>query len=165
MTEQPSQNPRVGDVAPIFTATDEQANTLHLSQFLGQRVVLFFFPRAAATHCQMQVRRFQALIPEFEAASVQVIGVSSDTTRRQVELRGLCQLSYPLIPDPTHQVSGLYGVLDDLEPGETVRCARRETFLVSPEGKIEVHWNTVAPHSHAAEVLQRVWEFQSPLLT
>lgn len=147
---------QVGDLAPDFTATDDAGQPLTLSGWRGRWVVLFFFPRAAATHCQMQARRFQALFPEFRAAGAQLVGVSSDTRQSQVEFRGLCQLDFPLIPDRTHALSGLYGVLDEPEPGDEVRPARRETFLISPDGVIAAHWRDVVPHTHAAEVLERL---------
>lgn len=153
---------QIGDPAPDFTARDHEGRAVSLSRWQGRWVVLFFFPRAAATHCQMQARRFQALSPEFQAAGAHIVGVSSDTRQRQTEFRGLCDLSFPLISDRTGDLSRLYGVLDGLEPGEEVPLARRETFLISPEGRVAHRWRGVVPHTHAAEVLGQLRALQVP---
>ncbi len=153
---------QTGDLAPDFTATDEGGRPVSPSRWRGRWVVLFFFPRAAATHCQMQARRFQALFPEFQAAGAHVVGVSSDTRQRQTEFRGLCDLSFPLLSDRHGQISRLYGVLDAPEPGEEVALARRETFLISPEGRVAHRWREVVPNVHAAEVLQTLHTLQAP---
>lgn len=161
MTIPATQALQVGDRAPDFTVTDDMSGKVTLSGWRGEWVVLFFFPRTAATHCQMQARRFQTLFPEFRAAGARLLGVSSDTRQSHTEFRGLCQLSFPLIPDRAHWLSAAYGVLDDLEPGEDVRRARRETFLISPEGRVAAHWREVVPNVHAAEVLGRLRDLQA----
>ncbi|BDP43264.1 peroxiredoxin [Deinococcus aetherius] len=152
---------QIGDPAPDFTAPDNDGCSVGLSGWRGRWVILFFFPRAAASHCQMQARRFQALFPEFQAAGACVVGVSSDTRQRQTEFRGLCDLSFPLISDRSGGLSRLYGVLDDPEPGEDVALARRETFLISSIGRIAHRWREVTPNVHAAEVLRKLRELQA----
>lgn len=129
---------------------------MSLADFRGSWLVLFFFPRASTTHCQLQARRFEALVPEFRALNARILGVSSDARSQQMAFRNLCQLSFSLIPDTNHQLSERYGVLDEPFPGEETRPARRETFLISPEGRVVRHWTEVVPKTHAAEVLEEL---------
>lgn len=151
-------SPRPGDPAPDFQARSERNDPIHLAALRGQWVVLFFFPRANTTHCQLQARRFEALMPEFRALGAQPIGVSSDSRTQLVTFHDVCRVSYPLVPDPEHVLSERYGVLDDAWPDSPVRPARRETFLISPEGQVVRHWTNVDPGTHAAEVLAEVQE-------
>lgn len=143
-----------GDRIPPFTATLD--NGRPYAPQPGRWRVLFFFPKAATTHCQLQARRYQALATEFQALDVDVAGINSDPRREQVSFRELCALDYPLLADEGHVLTELFGVLDEPWPGEQVRRARRETFLSDPQGVIVRHWTEVDPATDAATVLQDV---------
>ncbi|WP_027481614.1 peroxiredoxin [Deinococcus pimensis] len=146
--------PSVGDLAPTFDAARDDGAPFALSDWHGSWVVLFFFPRSATTHCQMQARRFQALLPEFEKLGALVVGVSSDTAERQGTFRSVCRLDFPLVPDSELAVCRVYGVLEDapVEEEPTPR-ARRETFLIAPDGRVARRWAPADPNSNAADVL------------
>ena len=147
---------QIGDPAPSFLPliTSQQPNAAIDS---GAWTVLFFFPRGNNPHCVMQSRRFQALLPEFEQLGVQVVGVSVDTTEQQQYFRDFCVLRFPLISDAAYALSRTYGVLETVDfEGEQVTYARRETFLIDPQGRIHQHWTDVDPDTHAATVLERV---------
>lgn len=117
--------------------------------------VLFFFPRAATTHCQMQARRFEALMPQFEALGVRVVGLSSDTEPQHRSFRDVCKVSFPLVSDADGSVARAFGVLEeDVVENETTRRAKRRTFLVSPQGRVVKRYDDVDPNTHAAEVLE-----------
>ncbi|WP_019010242.1 peroxiredoxin [Deinococcus aquatilis] len=145
-----------GDLVPDFTAQTDQDRPYRFTQNSGGWRVIFFFPRANTTHCQMQARRYQALSGEFAAHGITLSGVSSDTRKQQLVFRDICKVDFPLISDTDHTVSRLFGVLDDLLPGEEVQMARRETFLIDPQGRIAQHWNGVDPATDAATVLEEV---------
>ncbi|MFB9993667.1 peroxiredoxin [Deinococcus oregonensis] len=145
-----------GDLVSDFTAQTDQDRPYRFSQNSGGWRVIFFFPRANTTHCQMQARRYQALSSEFEAHGVSLLGVSSDTRQQQLMFRDICKVSFPLISDTDHTVSRKLGVLDDLMPGEDVQMARRETFLIDPPGRIAQHWQGVDPATDAEIVLEQV---------
>lgn len=149
-------SPRPGDPAPEFETRSDGGDPLSLVDVRGHWLVLFFFPRANTTHCQLQARRFEALAPAFGALNARILGVSSDARAQQMAFRNLCQLSFPLIPDTDHQLSERYGVLGEPFPGEETRLARRETFLISPEGRVVRHWTEVIPKTHAAEGLEEL---------
>ncbi|THF71111.1 peroxiredoxin [Deinococcus sp. Arct2-2] len=145
-----------GDLVPDFSAQTDQERLYQFAQNNGGWRVIFFFPRANTTHCQMQARRYQSLSGEFAAHGVSLLGVSSDTRKQQLMFRDICKVAFPLISDTDHAVSRRFGVLDDLLPGEEVQMARRETFLIDPQGRIAHHWQGVDPATDAAEVLEEV---------
>jgi thioredoxin-dependent peroxiredoxin len=109
----------------------------------------------------MQARRFQALLPEYARRGVQVVGVSSDTAQQQKVFRDSCQLDFPLITDTGYAVGELYGVMDHVHvDGESSLRARRESFLIDPQGKVARHYTEVDANTHATEVLE---DFESVL--
>ncbi|GAA0505078.1 hypothetical protein GCM10008937_11100 [Deinococcus depolymerans] len=136
---------------PEFTAVQEDGSP-YLPAARRWRV-LFFFPKTATTHCQLQARRYEALQPEFRALGIDVVGVNGDPRREQVRFRDLCRLTFPVLNDVRHEVTNLFGVLDEPWPGETLRRPRRETFLISPDGVIKQHWQAVHPGQDAELVL------------
>ncbi len=145
-----------GDLVSDFTAQTDQDRPYRFAQNSGGWRVIFFFPRANTTHCQMQARRYQALSSEFAARGVSLSGVSSDTRKQQLMFRDICKVDFPLISDTDHAVSRQFGVLDELVPSEDVQVARRETFLIDPQGRIAQHWQSVDPATDAATVLEEV---------
>ncbi|MBZ9753128.1 peroxiredoxin [Deinococcus sp. HMF7604] len=146
----------VGDYLPRLTA--EQDTGLAYAPAQGRWRVLFFFPKTATTHCQLQARRYQALYPQFQAQGVDVVGINGDPRQEQARFRDVCKLDYPLLDDRKQVVSSLFGVLDDPWPGEDVRRPRRETFLVAPDGVITDHWTEVIPGQDAETVLAQIQE-------
>ncbi|PTA69866.1 peroxiredoxin [Deinococcus arcticus] len=145
-----------GDRVPDFTAQQDSGRPYAPAP--GRWRVLFFFPKTATTHCQLQARRYQALAAEFQAHGVDIVGVNGDPKQEQARFRELCKLDYPLLDDRKQEITTLFGVLDDPWPDEEVRRPRRETFLVAPDGIITDHWTEVNPGQDAETVLARVRE-------
>ncbi|MGM9319427.1 peroxiredoxin [Deinococcus aquaticus] len=140
-----------GDHVPSFTARRDDDQTFHFMP--GQWTVLYFFPKTATTHCQLQARQYQANLPAFSELGAEVIGVNADPKREQAQFRDLCRLDYPILNDRTQALSREFDLLDDVWPGETVQRPRRETFLIDPEGVIRRHWKHVNPGQDAPSVL------------
>ncbi len=141
-----------GDQVPDVSALSDDGKQVQLSAWRGQPVVLFFFPNAAATHCQMQARRFQGLIEEFESLNVQLLGISVDSRAQHTTFRGMCKLSFPLLADTDYRLSEQFGVLTETDDG-AVKYARRVTFLIDPQGRVLERWDDVNPNTNAGEVL------------
>ncbi|PYE55250.1 peroxiredoxin [Deinococcus yavapaiensis] len=117
--------------------------------------VLFFFPRAATTHCQMQARRFESLNPDFQALGVQIVGASSDTRPQHSSFRDLCRVTYPLVADPSGELGRAFGVLEDeVVDGENNLRAKRVTFVLSPDHRVVKRYDDVDPDAHASIVLE-----------
>jgi thioredoxin-dependent peroxiredoxin len=141
-----------GDPVQDFSARSDDGSPVQLSAYAGGRVLLFFFPNVTSTHCQMQARRYQTLEGEFTALGVQLLGVSVDSRTVQSSFRELCKLSFPLISDGDHALSNQFGVLTQTDDGAMI-YARRTTFLIGADGRVEQRWDDVNPNTNAAEVL------------
>ena len=144
-----------GDRVPEISALSDNGKQVQLSAWRGQLVVVFFFPNAAATHCQMQARRFQGLAEEFQALKVQLLGISVDSRSQHVTFRELCKLSFPLLADTDYHLSQQFGVLTQTDDGEA-KYARRITFLIGPQGQVLQRWDDVNPNTNAREVLMAI---------
>ena len=144
-----------GDPVPEISALSDNGQKVQLSAWAGRPVVVFFFPNAAATHCQMQARRFQSLAEEFRALNVQLLGVSVDSRSQQAAFRELCKLSFPLVADTEYHLSEQFGVLTQME-SDARKYARRTTFLISPQGRVLRRWDDVNPNTNAGEVLAAI---------
>lgn len=153
----------VGDRVPDFITV--QDNDQPYAPSTGRWRVLFFFPKTATTHCQLQARRYQALAADFRTLGVDLVGINGDPKRELSSFRDLCKLDYPLLNDRKQEVSAMFEVLDEPWPGEDVRRARRETFLVAPDGVITDHWTDVSPGEDAGIVLARAQERLEPTFT
>jgi peroxiredoxin Q/BCP len=143
-----------GNTVPTFSAVMDDGQPY--TPRAGRWQVVFFFPKAATTHCQLQARRYQALYAEFQALGVDVVGVNSDPRRALVKFRDVCRLDYPLLLDEQRRLSQQFGVQDEQWPDEPVRRVRRETFLMDPEGVVRHHWTAVEPGNDAQIVLDEV---------
>ncbi len=143
--------PRVGDHAPDFEARSDDGRRVNLRSLRGSWVVLCFFPRAGSPGCSLEARQFERALPDFERLGARVVGVSVDTEARAALMRERCGLTFPLLPDGAQRLGRAYGVSGGL--GGLLGLARRQTFLISPEGLVARHWRQVNPVGHAAEVL------------
>ena len=144
---------QVGEQVPDFSARSDDGAAVTLSAWRGRWVVLFFFPSAATTHCQMQARRFQALAPAFAQLGGQLLGVSVDSRRQHTVFRDVCRLSFPLVSDARHAISARFGLLE--REGQ-LSYARRTTYLIDPAGQLAQRWDDVSPNTNAAEVLDEL---------
>lgn len=141
-----------GDHIPSLEAA--QDNGRPYVPIPGRWRVLFFFPKTVTSHCQLQARQYQALLADFQALNVDVIGINSDPRQEQLAFRSVCQLDYPLLNDGQQRISTQFGLLDEPWPGEQVRRPRRETFLVDPSGTVRRHWTQVDAGQDALNVLE-----------
>ena len=143
----------IGDQIPLASSFRSRS----FPEFKGHWAVVYFFPQGNNPHCVMESRRFQSLLPEFDRLNVKAIGVSVDSEEQQKSFRSMCALEFPVVSDARHEISLAYGVLETQEyEGNQVTYARRETFLINPQGQVTHHWTEVDPNVHAAEVLGQV---------
>ena len=147
-------NLQTGDTVPTFTAIQDSGVAYQPTS--GRWRVLFFFPKTATTHCQLQARRYQQVYSEFQALGVDLVGINGDPRQDQLAFRDLCVLGYPLLDDGQQQLSTLFGVLGEPWPDEDVRRPRRCTFLLNPENVIVREWIDVDPALDAQTVLAEV---------
>lgn len=145
----------VGTQAPDFTLFDKDGNAVSLSQFLGKRVVLYFYPRDNTPGCTRQACAFAGAYKEFEARDVVVIGISRDSVASHQKFAEKYELPFILLSDPDRVAIEAYGVWQEKKNyGKVSMGVVRSTYLIDAEGKIEAVMPKVKPDTNAAEILE-----------
>ncbi len=149
--------PKAGDLAPDFTLSDEQGRPHALSQYRGQKVILYFYPKDDTPGCTTEACGFRDRLGSFADRNAVVLGVSPDSVeshRRFVQKYGL---NFPLLADEGHRVAEQYGVwVEKKRYGATTMGITRTTFVIDPDGRIEHVFRNVRPDGHEQEILQRL---------
>jgi len=148
---------KVGDKAPDFTLKSEKGEYVSLKDFKGQRVLLYFYPKASTPGCTIEACEFRDLRSRFQKEDTVVLGVSADPEKALKNFKAKQKLNFPLLSDPTHKMIQAYGVWRMKKfMGRSFKGIVRSTFLIGPDGKIEEVWDQVKAKGHAAEVLSQL---------
>lgn len=149
--------PPVGSPAPDFTATSASGTAVSLSDFRGQWVVLYFYPKDNTPGCTKEACSLRDSMPALHAANASVIGASTDSPASHRKFLEKYGLPFTLIADTDAAVATQYGVY-----GEKTRCGKtsigitRTTFLIDPEGVIRKVFSKVNVAEHGDEVLAAI---------
>ena len=128
----------IGDEAPEFELLNSDEKPVKLSDFRGQRVILFFYPKAGTSGCTTQACGFRDNYPQIEAADGTVIGVSPDKPAALAKWKAKEQLPFTLLSDPDHLVAETYGAWGEkMNYGRTYMGIIRSHYVVDVEGKLE----------------------------
>ena len=145
----------IGTQAPDFTLFDKEGNAVSLSQFLGKRVVLYFYPRDNTPGCTRQACAFAGAYKEFAARDVVVIGISRDSVASHQKFAEKYALPFILLSDPDRIAIEAYGVWQEKKNyGKVSMGVVRSTYLIDADGKIEAVMPNVKPDTNAAEILE-----------
>jgi thioredoxin-dependent peroxiredoxin len=143
-----------GDVAPEFTLLDVKGQPVTLSQFHGQWVVVYFYPRDNTPGCTKEACGFRDHYSAFQSAGVVVLGVSTDDAKSHQKFITKYDLPFPLLCDQTAEVASVYESYGPKKfMGRDLVGIYRQTFLIDPRGKIAKIYRKVKPEQHAAEIL------------
>lgn len=143
-----------GMQAPAFTLADKDGKTVSLSDFLGKKVVLYFYPKDNTPGCTRQACAFAAAYSAFEAKNAVVVGVSKDSVSSHEKFAEKYNLPFILLSDPELQAIQAYGVWQEKKLyGKTSMGVVRTTFLIDEEGKVRKVMPKVKPDTNAADVL------------
>jgi peroxiredoxin Q/BCP len=146
----------VGAAAPAFTLPSQEDKPVSLSDYKGKWVVLYFYPKDQTAGCTIEAHNFQRDMAKYDAANAVVLGVSLDTVEGHKAWCAKDTFSFKLLADPDHKVVDAYGVpVKGMGP---VKFASRQTFLISPDGKVVKFWPTVDVKVHSDEVLAAIAE-------
>ncbi|MBO5525493.1 MAG: thioredoxin-dependent thiol peroxidase [Clostridia bacterium] len=144
----------VGSTAPNFTLTDKDGKAVSLSDFLGKKVVLYFYPKDNTPGCTRQACAFAAAYEGFKSANVEVIGISRDSVASHVKFAEKYDLPFVLLSDPELDAIEAYGVWQEKKTcGKTSMGVVRTTFIIDEKGMIEKVMPKVKPDTNAAEIL------------
>ena len=143
-----------GDPAPEIRGRTDSGEEFRLSSLKGQRVVLYFYPRADTPGCTVEACEFRDGIKAFAKKGAAVVGVSADTPAAQAKFKQKFDLPFTLVADQDKTAAQSYGVWQEKSLyGKKVMGTSRTTFVIAPDGKIEKIYSNVKAKGHAAQVL------------
>ena len=147
----------IGQQAPDFTLQDKDGNLVSLSDFIGQTVVLYFYPKDNTPGCTRQACAFAAAYHEFEKKGVAVIGISKDSVASHAKFAQKHALPFLLLSDPELKAITAYDVWQEKTMcGKVGMGVVRTTFIIDEQGKIKAILPKVKPDTNAADVLAMV---------
>jgi len=146
----------VGQKAPAFKLQDQQGQWHQLSQYKGEWVVLYFYPKDNSPGCTQEANQFKAFYPQFIKNNAVVLGVSLDDVKSHQKFSEKLNLPFPILADDQHKLAKQFGIVRNL--GFT-QIAKRESFLIDPKGTIVYHYTSVDTQTHAVQVLQDIQKF------
>jgi thioredoxin-dependent peroxiredoxin len=149
----------VNDKVADFALQTEEDKTVHLKDFAGKPVVLFFYPKADTPGCTIEACGFRDGFKKLQAAGAVVLGISRDTPKAQKKFKEKYDLPYTLLADVDEKICKQFGVLKEKNMyGKKVMGIERTTFLIGPDQKLLKIFPKVKPEGHAEEVLAAVKE-------
>jgi peroxiredoxin Q/BCP len=144
-----------GDVAPDFTVKDQTGADVKLSDFRGQRVVLYFYPKDDTPGCTKQACSLRDGFSAFERENIKVLGVSMDDEKSHQKFISKYELPFTLLADTDHAVADAYGSYGEKNfAGKNYMGVFRKTFLIDEQGKIKKVFEKVKVDEHADEVMR-----------
>ncbi len=147
----------IGMQAPVFELLDQTDTKHRLSNYLGQWVVLYFYPKDDTPGCTKEACAFRDDIATLQELNVQVFGVSVDTIDIHAEFAKKYNLQFPLLADIGGKVAKSYGSLTKLGP---LLFAKRHTFIINPEGRLAKIYRSVKPATHSDEIIAEIRNLQ-----
>ena len=145
----------VGIKAPQFTLPDKDGNMVSLSDFIGKKVVLYFYPKDNTPGCTRQACAFAGAYESFKDNDIVVIGISKDSVASHKKFAEKYDLPFILISDKELEAIQAYGVWQEKKLyGKVSMGVVRTTFIIDENGNIEKIMPKVKPDTNAAEILE-----------
>lgn len=145
---------RVGDKVPDFKATDQDGNTICLSDYTGKKAIVFFYPRANTEGCTAEVCNLKDNYRVLLDKGYALLGVSEDSKKKQANFKKKYQLPFPLLADTTHSAINAFGVWGPKKfMGREYEGIHRITFLLDGKGIVTRVIDKVNTGDHAAQIL------------
>lgn len=145
---------KIGDVVPEFSAKDQDGNTIHLSDYKGKKLIVFFYPKASTPGCTVEACNLRDNYVELQAKGYELLGVSADSEKRQTNFRNKYEFPFPLLADEDHTVINTFGVWGEKKfMGRIYDGIHRKTFIVDEKGIVSKVIDKVKTKDHAAQLL------------
>ncbi|MGB0981377.1 MAG: thioredoxin-dependent thiol peroxidase [Winogradskyella sp.] len=145
---------KVGDKAPNFSAKDEQGQTITLSDYKGEKLVVFFYPKASTPGCTAEACNLNDNYERFKTQGYNILGVSADSAKRQLNFKTKYGFQYPLLADEDKAVIEAFGVWGPKKfMGKTYDGIHRTTFVIDENGIIETIIAKVKTKAHTEQIL------------
>jgi thioredoxin-dependent peroxiredoxin len=151
-----------GAKAPSFSLKDDGGKTLRLSQFSGQPVVLYFYPKDDTPGCTKQACAFRDQSKALHKHGAIVLGVSPDDVESHARFKAKYGLNFPLLADPDHAIAAKYGAWREKNMyGKKSMGVQRSSFLIDSQGRVAKVWKRVKVEGHAEQVLAALQELSA----
>ncbi|HNQ28157.1 MAG TPA: thioredoxin-dependent thiol peroxidase [Aquaticitalea sp.] len=145
---------KVGDKMPIISQIDESGNVVNLSDYLGKKLVVFFYPKASTPTCTVEACNLRDHYKMLKDSGYEIIGVSADSPLRQSNFKKKHDFPYTLLADEDKRVINAFGVWGEKKfMGRTFDGIHRTTFVVNEKGIIEKVIVKVNSKDHAAQII------------
>jgi thioredoxin-dependent peroxiredoxin len=151
--------PKLGSMAPEFKLQDQNGKTHQLKDYRGKWVALYFYPKDQTPGCTTQACEFRDNIFAYKEAGAVILGVSVDDVESHKKFSEKHGLPFPILADSTKVTAKDYGVLKSYLGA--LELAKRDTFLIDPEGRIVRHYADVDPKGHSKIVLEDIKTLQA----
>ena len=146
---------QIGNSAPDIIAVDQDGNELKLSDFIGTKLILFFYPKANTPGCTAEACNLRDNYSMLLKKGFKIVGVSADNENRQKSFIEKQNLPFPLIPDTDKKVISDYGAWGPKKfMGKEYNGIHRATFVISEDGKIEKIFTKVNTKKHTEQILE-----------
>ncbi|MCU1427816.1 MAG: Peroxiredoxin [Actinomycetia bacterium] len=143
----------VGDKAPAFALHDQHGKTVRLSGYKGRKVVVYFYPKADTPGCTQQSCNLRDAMPELTKLGVDVVGISPDTSEKQLKFDDKYGLGFPLLADQDHKTAEAWGVWGEKSLyGRKFMGIMRSAFVVDEKGKLAGVFYKVSPKDTVPKV-------------
>lgn len=144
----------IGTQAPAFTLQDKDGKEVSLKDFLGKKVVLYFYPKDSTPGCTRQAQAFRDAFAEYAALGAVIIGISKDSVKSHFNFATKNELPFLLLSDPELQAIQAYDVWQEKKLyGKVSMGVVRSTYVIDEQGVIEAAWTKVKPEANVADVL------------
>ncbi|HPD82272.1 MAG: thioredoxin-dependent thiol peroxidase [Alphaproteobacteria bacterium] len=148
---------KIGDTAPNFTLPTDGNGEITLSQFKGQKVVLYFYPKDDTPGCTKESCTFNENLSALNKMKAQIIGLSKCSVTKHDKFKAKYNLNFPLASDENGNVCETYGTwIEKSMYGRKYMGIDRSTFLIDENGKIEQIWRAVKVPGHVEEVMEAI---------
>lgn len=143
-----------GDKAPIFSTTDQQGRVISHKNLMGQKYLLYFYPRDNTPGCTAQACGFRDLWKEFKKKKTTILGISGDSAESHQKFVRKYELPFPLLMDEDNEIARAFGVWGEKKfMGKTYEGIHRTSFLINESGQIEKAYHKVKAKENPAETL------------
>lgn len=143
----------VGDIAPAFTVKDTHGNTVSLADYAGKTVVLYFYPKDDTPGCTKEACSFRDNYNQYLDQGITVFGVSMDDEASHQQFTDKFNLPFPLLADTNGVITKAYDVEGDMNG---IKYAKRVTYVIGSDGKIQQVYTSVNTETHANDILADV---------
>lgn len=151
-------NIQTGENAPNFSLLDNHEKRHDLQNYLGQWLIMFFYPKDDTPGCTVEVCQFKENYAEILALNVHVLGINTDKPDSHTRFIDKYQLPFPLLSDVDGEICQQYGTLFKLGP---IMFCKRHSFIINPTGQIAKIYRKVNPKNHSQQIIADLKKLQS----